>query len=103
MCVCGCVCVCVWVCVGACMCMCVCVRVCMCVCVCVRACVRGCMCDMYILIHTVGVSLVTNMVIMENDNDLADAPTHEEVMETGRNRSKDLQQLVARVVEKMQI
>ena len=94
-----------WVCVGACMCMCVCVRVCMCVCACacMRACVRGCMCDMYILIHTVGVSLVTNMVIMENDNDLADAPTHEEVMETGRKRSKDLQQLVARVVKKMQI
>ena len=92
-------------CVGVrgCMHVCVCACVCACVCVRVRACVRGCMCDMYILIHTVGVSLVTNMVIMENDNDLADAPTHEEVMETGRKRSKDLQQLVARVVKKMQI
>ena len=43
------------------------------------------------------------MVIMEVDKDDANAPTHEEVMETADKRSKDLQQLVARVVEKMQI
>lgn len=43
------------------------------------------------------------MVIMEADKDDADAPTHEEVMETADKRSKDLQQLVAKVVEKMQI
>ena len=51
----------------------------------------------------VGVSLITNMVIMEVDKDDADAPTHEEVMETADRRAKDLQQLVTKVVEKLQI
>lgn len=43
------------------------------------------------------------MVIMEVDKEDVDAPTHEEVMETADRRGKDLQQLVSRVVEKLQI
>ena len=49
-----------------------------------------------------GVSLVTNMVIMENDV-VSDGPTHEEVMETADKRSKDLQNLVEKVVEKIKL
>lgn len=52
--------------------------------------------------RVLGVSLVTNMVIMDNDV-TSDGPTHEEVMETADRRSKDLQKLVARVVEKIKL
>lgn len=44
-----------------------------------------------------GLSLITNMVIMEHDAE--GCANHEEVLETGRQRSKDLQQLVAALVQ----
>lgn len=48
-----------------------------------------------------GMSLITNMTIMEYDSEAV--ANHEEVLETGEQRSKDLQKLVAVMVEKMQI
>ena len=47
-----------------------------------------------------GMSLITNMVITEYDSEVT--ANHEEVLETGRKRSKDLQALVATMIEKME-
>jgi purine-nucleoside phosphorylase len=48
-----------------------------------------------------GMSLITNMVTSEYDS--AMLTNHEEVMETGKVRSKDLQALVKALVERMQM
>ena len=43
-----------------------------------------------------GMSLITNKCIVEYDTE--EKANHEEVLETGRIRSKDLQMMVARIV-----
>jgi purine-nucleoside phosphorylase len=50
--------------------------------------------------RVLGLSLVTNMVVMENDSDMT-PPTHEEVMEAGRKRTEAVQRLVKTVLQKM--
>uniref|UniRef100_A0A0B6YS56 Purine nucleoside phosphorylase n=1 Tax=Arion vulgaris TaxID=1028688 RepID=A0A0B6YS56_9EUPU len=51
--------------------------------------------------RVLGISLVTNSVIMEYDD--AAIANHEEVLETGDKRSKDLQKLMSVIVEKVQV
>lgn len=46
-----------------------------------------------------GFSLITNMVILENDSSVPE-PSHQEVMETGDRRAKDMQLLVRSIVDK---
>ena len=48
-----------------------------------------------------GLSLVTNRCVMEVDMTEEDGPNHEEVLETGKLRQDALQELVAKVVERM--
>ena len=52
------------------------------------------------LLYTAGMSLITNMVILEHDSDEV-PPNHKEVMETADMRAKDMQKLVKRVIEKL--
>ncbi|GFS06597.1 purine nucleoside phosphorylase [Elysia marginata] len=46
-----------------------------------------------------GMSLITNVVIMEFDSEAT--ANHEEVLETGRQRSKYMQKLIATIIEKL--
>lgn len=46
-------------------------------------------------------SLVTNCCIMEYDS--TDFANHEEVLETGKRRSADLQRMVSEMVERIQL
>ena len=48
-----------------------------------------------------GMSLITNIVVSEYDSEAT--ANHEEVLETGEKRSKDLQRLVAGLVEQMEV
>ena len=48
-----------------------------------------------------GMSLITNCVVMEYDAKAA--ANHEEVLETGQKRSKDLQKLVAAIVQDIEL
>ncbi|CAL1547839.1 unnamed protein product [Lymnaea stagnalis] len=48
-----------------------------------------------------GMSLITNMVIMEYD--VENTANHEEVLETGERRSKDLQKLVTAIVQELEL
>ncbi|XP_059176384.1 purine nucleoside phosphorylase-like [Physella acuta] len=48
-----------------------------------------------------GMSLITNMVIMEYD--AVSTANHEEVLETGERRSKDLQKLMTAIIEKIEV
>ena len=48
-----------------------------------------------------GMSLITNMVVQEFDQD--GLANHEEVLETGKMRSKDCQALVAELVQRMEL
>lgn len=48
-------------------------------------------------IRVVGLSLVTNLVVMDS-NQAGEGPTHEEVLETGRRRAKDMEALVTLLV-----
>jgi purine-nucleoside phosphorylase len=48
-----------------------------------------------------GFSLITNMVILENDSS-APEPCHTDVMETGKRRAKDMQLLVKTIVGKLE-
>lgn len=48
-----------------------------------------------------GLSLITNEVVMEYDSPAV--ANHEEVLETGKQRSKDLQQLVGAIIENMDL
>lgn len=50
--------------------------------------------------RVLGLSLVTNTVILDNDS-CAVPPTHEEVMDTGRARSQELQTLVRTTLHKL--
>ena len=54
-------------------------------------------CDMKVF----GMSLITNKVIMEYDQETT--ANHEEVLETGEKRSKYTQQLIAELVKKLVI
>ena len=47
-----------------------------------------------------GMSLVTNKCVMDYDVD--QKANHEEVLETGQMRSKDMQTMVARIVGEME-
>ena len=47
-----------------------------------------------------GLSLITNMAIVEHDSD-KEPPTHSEVMETGKIRALDMQKLVKNFVYKL--
>ena len=47
----------------------------------------------------IGISLITNMSIMEHDS-TKPGPSHQEVMETADMRAKDMQRLVKSVVDK---
>lgn len=51
--------------------------------------------------RVLGLSLITNKCIMEHDSEAF--ANHEEVLETARVRSKDLQQLAAAIVQAMKI
>ncbi len=55
-------------------------------------CLSGCVCA--------GISLVTNMVILDHDSD-QEPPNHAEVMETADKRAKDMQTLVKSVIGKL--
>ncbi len=48
-----------------------------------------------------GLSLVTNMCVLEFDSE--ELANHEEVLEVGRMRAKDLERLVSTFVELMEI
>ena len=48
----------------------------------------------------VGISLITNVVILEHDSEKT-PPTHQEVMETGMMRAADMHRLVKTVIEKL--
>ncbi|GFO46751.1 purine nucleoside phosphorylase [Plakobranchus ocellatus] len=48
-----------------------------------------------------GMSLITNMVVLEYDSDVK--ANHQEVLETGEKRGKDVQQLIAALVEKLSL
>ena len=48
----------------------------------------------------VGISLITNVVILEHDSDKV-PPSHQEVIETGQMRSLDMHRLVKGVIEKL--
>lgn len=51
-------------------------------------------------VRVLGISLVTNVVI--TDSELTGVgPTHEEVLETGRRRAKDMENLVKVIVERL--
>jgi purine-nucleoside phosphorylase len=50
--------------------------------------------------RVLGLSLVTNKVILDNDTE-AIPPTHEEVMETGRKRAEEMQKLVRTTLYKL--
>lgn len=52
-------------------------------------------------IKVFGLSLITNIVIMEHDS--SSFANHEEVLATAKRRSKDLQVLVATLVERMEV
>jgi purine-nucleoside phosphorylase len=52
--------------------------------------------------RVLGLSLVTNMVIMEYESDTP-PPSHQEVMETGRLRSEAMQRLVKTTIHKMSV
>ncbi len=47
-----------------------------------------------------GISLVTNMVILDHESD-EEPPNHAEVMETADKRAKDMQTLVKSVIGKL--
>ena len=49
---------------------------------------------------TAGMSLITNVVILEHDSEKT-PPSHQEVMETGRMRAIDMHRLVKTVIEKL--
>ncbi len=51
-------------------------------------------------LSSVGLSLVTNMVILDCDS-TQQPPTHQEVIETSAMRAKDMQRLVKTVVGKL--
>lgn len=51
-------------------------------------------------IHSLGFSLITNMVVMNIDTSEVE-PNHEEVLETGQRRALDMQKLVKAVVSKI--
>ena len=46
-------------------------------------------------------SLITNLCVMDYDTE--EMANHEEVLETGRARANDLQQLVSRIIEKIEL
>lgn len=50
--------------------------------------------------RVLGISLITNMVVMDYDEQRL--ANHEEVLETGRRRGKDLQNLVLDTVKKIE-
>ena len=47
-----------------------------------------------------GMSLITNMVILEHDSD-KEPPNHKEVMDTADQRARDMRKLVKCVIEKL--
>lgn len=49
--------------------------------------------------EVLAMSLITNCCVMEFDSDLT--ANHEEVLETGKTRSKDMQKLISKIVEKI--
>eukprot|EP00105_Crassostrea_gigas_P018784 XP_011436993.1 PREDICTED: purine nucleoside phosphorylase [Crassostrea gigas] len=49
--------------------------------------------------EVLAMSLITNCCVMEFDSDLT--ANHEEVLETGKARSKDMQKLISKIVEKI--
>ena len=49
-----------------------------------------------------GLSLITNMVVMDIDTEDVE-PNHEEVLETSKRRAQDMQQIVKKVITKMNI
>ena len=51
-------------------------------------------------LYIVGMSLITNMVILEHDSD-REPPNHKEVMETADKRAGDMRKLVKRVIERL--
>ena len=48
-----------------------------------------------------GISLITNVVIMDHDSDHT-PPSHQEVMETSQRRAEDVQKLVKYAIGRMQ-
>ena len=48
----------------------------------------------------VGMSLITNVVILEHDSEKT-PPSHQEVIETGQMRAIDMHRLVKAVIEKV--
>ena len=56
-------------------------------------------CYMYIY-TTAGMSLITNVVILEHDSEKT-PPSHQEVIETGQMRAIDMHRLVKAVIEKL--
>lgn len=52
-------------------------------------------------VRVFGMSLVTNKCVMDYESDkIAD---HEEVLETGRMRAKDMQRLIVKMIGKMEL
>ena len=49
---------------------------------------------------TAGMSLITNVVILEHDSEKT-PPSHQEVIETGQMRAIDMHRLVKGVIEKL--
>jgi purine-nucleoside phosphorylase len=49
--------------------------------------------------EVLAMSLITNCVVMEFDSD--QKANHEEVLETGKTRSKDMQKLITKIVDKL--
>ena len=49
---------------------------------------------------TTGISLITNVVILEHDSDKV-PPSHQEVIETGKMRAVDMHRLVKAIIEKL--
>ena len=49
---------------------------------------------------TAGISLITNVVILEHDSDKV-PPSHQEVMEAGQRRAVDMHRLVKAIIEKL--
>lgn len=56
----------------------------------------------YLLFCLSGLSLITNMVVMDIDTDAVE-PNHEEVLETSKRRALDMQRIVKTVIAKMNI
>ena len=52
------------------------------------------------LLHNAGMSLITNIVILEHDSEKV-PPNHKEVMETAHMRAADMRKLVKCVIEKL--